>query len=90
MVFQKLRYSEHNWAICVDFKMVNFLLEPQGGATKHPRVICYWDSRATNQHWLKKDQPEREDFAVSDKNIINEPLVNRNRIILPLLHVNWV
>ena len=31
MVLQKLRYSEHNWAICVDFKMVNFLLEPQGG-----------------------------------------------------------
>ena len=31
MVLQKLRYSEHNWAICVDFKMVNFLLEQQGG-----------------------------------------------------------
>ena len=25
MVLQKLRYSEHNWAICVDFKMANFL-----------------------------------------------------------------
>ena len=24
MVLQKLRYNEHNWAICVDFKMVNF------------------------------------------------------------------
>ena len=31
MVLQKLRYSKHNWAICVDIKMVNFLLEPQGG-----------------------------------------------------------
>ena len=26
MVLKKLRYNEHNWAICVDFKMVNFLL----------------------------------------------------------------
>ena len=26
MVLQKLRYSEHNWAICVDFKMVNFFV----------------------------------------------------------------
>ena len=26
MVLQKLRNSEHNWAKCVDFKMVNFLL----------------------------------------------------------------
>ena len=24
MVLQKLRYSEHNWTICVDFKMVIF------------------------------------------------------------------
>ena len=24
MVLQKLRYSEHNWAICVDFKMIIF------------------------------------------------------------------
>ena len=30
MVLQKLRYSEHNWAICVDLKMVNFLLGQQG------------------------------------------------------------
>ena len=30
MVLQKLRYSEHNWAICLDFKMVNFLLGQQG------------------------------------------------------------
>ena len=26
MVLQKLRYSEHNWVICVDFKIINFLL----------------------------------------------------------------
>ena len=26
MVLNKLGYYEHNWAICVDFKMVNFLL----------------------------------------------------------------
>ena len=30
MALQKLRYSQHNWAICVDFKMVNFLLGQQG------------------------------------------------------------
>ena len=32
IVLQKLRYSEHNWTICVDFKMVNFLLRQQGRA----------------------------------------------------------
>ena len=29
----------------------------------------------------------REDLAVGDKNIINEPLVNRDCIILPPLHI---
>ena len=36
---------------------------------------------------MKKDWPEREDLAVGDKNIINEPLVNRDRIVLPPLHL---
>ena len=30
MVLQKLRYSEHNWAIYVSFKIVKFLLGQQG------------------------------------------------------------
>ena len=87
MVLQKLRYSEHNWAICVDFKMVSFLLGQQGGFMKHPCFLCYWDSRATDQHWVKKDWPAREDLAVGDKNITNEPLVNSDCIILPPLHI---
>ena len=84
-VLQKLRYSEHSWAICVFFKMVNFLLGQQGRCTKHPCSVCYWDSCATGQHWVNKDWPAREDLAVGNKNIINESVVNRNRIILPPL-----
>ena len=87
MVLNKLGYSEHNWAICMDFKMVNFLLVQQGGYTKYPCFLCYWDSRAITQHWVKKDWPEQEDLAVGDKNIINEPLVSRDRIFLPPLHI---
>ena len=87
MVLQKLRYSEHNWAICVDFKKVNFLLGQQGINTKNSCFLCCWDNRATDQHWVKKDWPAREDLAVGNKNIINESLVNRDRIILPPLHI---
>ena len=78
MVLQKLRYSEYNWAICVHFKTVSFLLGQQGG---------YWDSRVADQHRVKKDWPAQEDLAVGDKNIINKPLVNRDRIILPPLYI---
>ena len=67
--------------------MVNFLLGQQMVYTKHFCFLCYWDSRVTDQHWVKKDWPAREDFAVGDKNIINEPLVNRDYIILPPLYM---
>ena len=67
--------------------MVNFLLEQHGGYIKHPCFFCYWDSRAIDRHWVKKDWPAREDLAVGDKNVMNEPLVNRDRAILPPLHI---
>ena len=38
MVLQKLRYSEHNWATCVDFKMVNCLLRQQWGT---PNILVF-------------------------------------------------
>ena len=87
IVLQKLRYSEHNCPIYVDFKRVNFLSGQQGDYTNHPCFLCYWYSHATDQHWVKKDWPAREDFAVGDKNITNEPTVNWDRIILPPPHI---
>ena len=36
---------------------------------------------------MKKDWPVRENFAVDDKNIKDEPMINRDRIILPPLHI---
>ena len=54
IVLNKLGYSEHNWAICVDFRMVNFLLGQQGEYTKYPCFLSYWDSRPSTQHWVKR------------------------------------
>ena len=38
MVLQKLRYSEHNWDICIYYKMVNFLLVQHGGT---PNILVF-------------------------------------------------
>ena len=54
LVLNKLAFSEHNWVICVDLKMVNFLLGQQSGYTKYPCFLCLWYSRARDQHWKKK------------------------------------
>jgi len=87
MVLQKLCYNEYKWLICVDLNMVNHLLAQQGGYVRYPCFLCLWDSRAADQRWQRKDWPVREQFVVGENNVINEPLVDRVRILLPPLHI---
>lgn len=54
-IISLLKYHEHNWIICVDLKMVNFLLGQQKGFTKYPCYLCMWDSRAREKHWTQKE-----------------------------------
>ena len=86
-VLSLINYHDHEWVICVDLKMVNFLLGQQGGFTKYPCFLCYWDSRARNKHWTQRDWEIREDLIVGEQNVINEALVDRNKIIFPPLHI---
>ena len=66
--------------------MVNFLLGQQSGYTKHPCFTCLWDSWAKQQHWIKKCWPTKNTLKVGEE-IIREPLVAREKIILPPLHI---
>ncbi|GFU78354.1 uncharacterized protein TNCV_528971 [Trichonephila clavipes] len=67
--------------------MVNFLLGQQGGYTKFPCFMCLWDSRDKQHNWSQKVWPVREKLKVGTKNVINTPLVSRDRIILPPLYI---
>jgi len=50
LVLERLCYHDQ-LSICVDLKMVNFLVGQQSGYTKYPCFICFWDSRAKQDHW---------------------------------------
>ncbi|GFY01569.1 uncharacterized protein TNCV_2607531 [Trichonephila clavipes] len=65
--------------------MVNFLLGQQGGYTKFPCFMCLWDSRDKQHLWSQKVWPVREELKVGTQNVM--PLVSRDRIILPPLHI---
>ena len=40
-LLEKISYNEHQWLICVELKMVNFLLHQQSGFTKyHASYVC--------------------------------------------------
>ena len=66
--------------------MVNFLLGQQSGYTKHPCFFCVWDIRVKEEHYTKNEWPSRE-LKVGEKNVINEALVPRDKIIFPPLHI---
>jgi hypothetical protein len=87
LLLDKISYETHRWIICVDLKMVNFLLGQQSGYTKFPCFICLWDSRDDKNHWIRKQWSIRENMDVGSKNVINEPLVDRDRIVFPPLHI---
>ena len=86
-ILKKINYAGHNWLICVDLKMVNFLLGQQGWYTKYPCFLCLWDCRQKGYHWIERNWSLRENMVVGKRNVIQEPLIRRNRIILPVLHI---
>ena len=87
LILGRLKYGDHQWLICVDLIMVNFLLGQQGGYTKYPCFFCYGDSRADKDHWVRMEWLSRHRLIPGEKNVINEPLVDRKNIILPPLHI---
>ena len=86
-VLSLLDYDQHRWVICVDLKIVHFLLGQQAGYTKYPCFLCYWDSRARDKHWAQNDWRIREHLLVGEQNIVNEALVSRDKIIFPPLYI---
>ena len=53
-----------------------------------PCFLCMWDSRDHAQHYTKKDWPLREELVpCKEMNIINDSLVDRDRILFPPLHI---
>ena len=54
---------------------------------KFPCFLCFWDSRARAQHWIKQDWPVREELVPDEKNFPAHPQVERSKIILLPLHI---
>ena len=84
-VIDLFKYHEHGWIICVDLKMVSFLLSQQKGYSKLPCFFCMWNSQDPENHWTRKE------WHISDKagmlNVIYDPIVGRDKIIFPHLHI---
>jgi hypothetical protein len=67
--------------------MLGFLLGLQGGYTKYSCFLCLWDSRAVDQHFVTREWPVRQDLNPGTHNVINQPLIPVEKILLPPLHI---
>lgn len=86
-ILKCIDYDQHGWKICADLKIVAILSGLQGGNTKYPCFLCLWDSRDRKNHYTQRIWPLRDENTPSGYNIINVPLIPRDRIILPPLHI---
>jgi len=87
MVLNKIKYTEHAWQICDDLKILTMILGQQSGFTKYPCFLCLWDSKDRSNHYTKKDWPARKSIESGSKNVMNKPLVEPSKILLPSLHI---
>lgn len=87
ILLQKINYSQYKWQICGDVKVIGIMMGLQGGFTKYCCFLCLWDSRAVNEHFVKKNWPERSAFQPGSQNVKYEPLVDPKNVLLPPLHI---
>ena len=68
-LLEKIKYSEHAWKICGDFKVIALLLGLQRGYKKISCFICEWDCRDRETHYIKKVRPKCESPTPGRKNV---------------------
>ena len=56
---EAIKYSEYQWSLCRDLKVIGLLMGMQAGFTKYYCFLCFWDSRAVSQHYKQKDWGSR-------------------------------
>lgn len=86
-LLESVNYENHKWRICCDLKMVALLCGLQGGFTKNMCFICLWNTRYKGNQYQKHDWEKRDVFRVGTANVIHEPLVPTDKVLLPPLHI---
>lgn len=87
IVLDTIKYNEHKWQIVSDLKVVAQLTGLQGGNVKYPCFLCRWDSRDRANHYVKNDWEIRSNYDKGKHNLMQDPLVESRKIIIPPLHI---
>ena len=87
LLLEKICYRDYNWNMCGDLKVITILMGMQTGYTKYCCFICEWDSRDRKHHYINKNWPIRDKMEPGSKNVLRVPLVEREKVLMPPLHI---
>jgi hypothetical protein len=87
LLLEKIHYEKYKWNICGDLKVIALLLGLQLGYTKYCCFLGEWDSRDIKNRYIQKQWPKRDSLIPGNKNVLNNPLVNPEKVFLPPLHI---
>jgi hypothetical protein len=73
--------------ICGDLNVIALLVGLQLGYTKYCCFLCEWDSRDRKNHYIQKQSPKRDSLIPGKKYVLNNSLVNPEKVFLPPLHI---
>ena len=77
-----VNYREREWLICGDLKVVGLVLQLQGRYTTYPCFLCFWDSQADDQRYVRQEWPLRQRLKPDSHKVSSYPLVESNKIQL--------
>lgn len=86
MIFNKVQYSEHNWDVSGDLKVVALIMGLQLGRTKNSCFICTWISTAKIDHYHATWE-KRSSYEIGVMNVKENCLVAPEKILLPTLNI---
>ena len=66
LLLEVIKYSEYQWSLCGDPKVIGLLMGMQAGFTKYCYFLCLWDSRAVYQHYKQKDWGSRSTLFLAN------------------------
>jgi len=86
VVLNKIQYENFLWDISGDFKIINMIMGLQAGYTQFGCFLCEWRSRSTDQYEIT-EWPPRTNFIPGERNVLHCPLVPKEKILFPPLHI---
>ena len=88
-ICDKVCYKVYNWKLAADLNVVALLTGLQIGFIKYCCFLCEWNSQARDKHCiiLNWPRPRRDTFTPGQKNVVHDPLVSKENIFVPPLHI---